>query len=120
MLSLLLRRRRGDGTGQQIDLGAVLDHMAGSGAQAEGENSGEGFTPNPSPITGSGSERTNGPGDLLWLLPKARQLDTPRKAVRKNILLDMAQRAQPVIQEVEARKHWSTQSRENPAQGETC
>ena len=79
MLSLLLRRRHGDGTGQQIDLGAVLDHMAGSGAQAEGENSGEGFTPNPSPITGSGSERTNGPGDLFWLLPKAKAVGHSQK-----------------------------------------
>jgi len=59
-------------------------------------------------------------GTYFGSSPKPRQLDTPRKAVRKNILLDMAQRAQPVIQEVEARKHRSTQSRENPAQGETC
>ena len=52
--------------------------------------------------------------------PRPRQLETPRKAVRKDILLDMARRAQPVIQEVEARKNWSVQKVGSASQGELC
>lgn len=52
--------------------------------------------------------------------PRPRHLDTPRKAVKKDILLDMARRAQPVIQEVEARKQWSVQMAGSTSQSEPC
>jgi hypothetical protein len=42
--------------------------------------------------------------------PGRRVLDTPRRAPKKDILLDMAMRAQPVLVEVEARKRWSVQN----------
>lgn len=56
----------------------------------------------------------------LGTQPKPSVMDTPRRGHQKDILLDMARRAQPVIREVEARKHWSVQNSWLEAQGETC
>lgn len=51
---------------------------------------------------------------------KAGLLDTPRRGQQKDILLDMARRAQPVIREIEARKHWSVMNAASSAQEEMC
>jgi hypothetical protein len=51
---------------------------------------------------------------------KSMMLGTPRRGQQKDILLDMARRAQPVIREVEARKHWSVQNAWLESQEERC
>ena len=124
MLALLLRGRNGTVAMQPHPGGAVSHHMAGSGAQDEGGGpSGQG----PSHF-GEGPGIPNRTGDLRCLLPtgplatptKSTMLGTPRGGQQKDILLDMARRAQPVIREVEARKHWSVQNAWLESQEERC
>jgi hypothetical protein len=54
---------------------------------------------------------------MLLAPPQERIWTPPVKALKKDILMDMARRAQPVIYEVEARKQWSTQNASSSAQG---
>ena len=103
--------------------GAVFHQRTGSGAQVEGHAGGDGQDPGIS----QRSELSDRGGDLRLFVLKNRPSCTPTKAGRlctlkrgqqKDILLDMARRAQPVIREIEARKHWSVMNTASSAQDE--
>ena len=105
--------------------GAVFHQRTGSGAQVEGHAGGDGQDPGIS----QGSELSDGGGTFDGSSPRIGPSGTPTKLgscvhqrgdSRRTILLDMARRAQPVIREIEARKHWSVMNTASSAQEEMC
>ena len=122
MLSALLWGRHGHLALRTDGNGAVFHQRTGSGAQVEGHAGGDGQDPGIS----QGSELSDGGGTFDGSSPRTGPSGTPTKLGscvhqrQKDILLDMARRAQPVIREIEARKHWSVMNTASSVQEEMC